>query len=86
MGVSNMDIELRPLIENRLSAANKRSGQIQIKEDHKNYVALDFAGREQLLSWPISWRILIENLQIRFIMREIAHDYDFVAEKDQCEI
>ena len=87
VGVSNMDIELRPLIENRLSAANKRSGQIQIKENHKNYVALDFAGREQLFELAdILADIVIENLQIRFIMREIAHDYDFVAEKDQCEI
>lgn len=87
IGVSSMDVELRPLIENRLSTGSKVSGQIKILSDYKNYVVIDFEGKERLFELAdILADIIIENLQIRFIMREISQDYDFVAEKDQCEI
>lgn len=87
VGVSNKDVKVRPLIENRLPTASRLCGQIKILQDYENYVEIEFYSREQLFELAdILADIVMENLQIRFIMREIATGYCYVAEKDQCEI
>jgi len=87
VGVCDMDVKLRSLIENRLSAGQKLSGQFRIIKDLGNYVSIALERKEQLfLLADILADIIIENLQIRFIMKEISSGYDFVTEKDQCDI
>ncbi len=87
VGVCDTSVKLCSLIENRLPPGQKLSGQIRIAKDLGNYVLMELESKEQMfLLADILADIIIENLQVRFIMKEIAAGYCFVAEKDQCEI
>lgn len=82
-----MDVNLRPLLENRLPRNPKIHGQIQIIDDQKNYVEIQLEGKEQIFELSdILADIVIENLQIRFIMSELLHHHSYIDDKDQCEI
>ena len=87
IGVSDADVKLRRLIENRLPVGAKLGGDLCVCREDGLYVTVACEGKEGLFALgDVLADIVIENLQIRYIMKKLAHDYMFVAEKDQCDI
>ena len=88
VGTLDKNIAIRPLIENRLPARIKSCRQIVLEETgDKNRIVLTMAGKGPLfLTCDILADIIIENLQIRYLIRELRNHYFYVPESDQCEI
>ena len=87
IGVLGMNINLYQLLQNRLSARDRISGQIMLGEPQRNYICVSLQGKNELFELSeILADIIMENLQVRYIMRQITSEYYFVEEKDQSAI
>lgn len=84
VGISHRDMCLRALIETRLSSAPHEP---KLVGEQSGYVVLECEGKEQLFTLSdILADIIIENLQIRYIMRELVQHFFYVAECDQYSV
>ena len=76
IGVLGMNINLYQLIQNRLSAKDRVSGQIKVGENSSNYIQVTLQGKNELFELSeILADIIMENLQVRYIMRQIISYY-----------
>ncbi len=79
IGVSSMSVALRPLIENRLPVQGRLTGELCVGEQVGRYLAVETSGRQALfLLADILADIIIEHLQIRFLMAELNENYDYL--------
>ena len=87
IGVSNMNVALRPLIENRLPVQGKFTGEIELGEQKGRFLRVGVNGRAALfLLADILADIIIEHLQIRYLMAKLCREYDYLSERDRSEI
>lgn len=87
IGVSSMSVALRPLIENRLPVQGRLTGELCVGEQVGRYLAVETSGRQALfLLADILADIIIEHLQIRFLMAELNENYDYLSERDRSEV
>jgi len=87
IGVSNMDVALRPLMEKRLPMQGKLTGEIQLGKQAGRYLPVEICGRQALFALAdILADIIIEHLQIRYLMAELTRKYDYLSERGKSEI
>ena len=95
VGVEDKGLVLGPLIINRAYDAQKKGCVISIKpvddlDDRMAQVTVSDCGKrcdnEHDVLCALLADIIVENLQVRYLVRLLKQDYDFLPEKDQCEI
>ena len=87
IGVSNMDVALRPLMEKRLPMQGKITGEIQLGKQVGRYLPVEICGRQALFALAdILADIIIEHLQIRYLMAELTRKYDYLSERGKSEV
>lgn len=95
IGIEDQGLELAPLITNRMHDAMRQGCMVSINE-------MDGAGgriasvclsdcehsadKERTMLCAILADIIVENLQIRHMVRLLKQDYYFLSEKEQCDI
>lgn len=95
VGVEDKGIVLGPLIINRAYDAQKRGcivsiGPVTDADDRMAQVTVSDSDRrsenEHAVLCALLADIIVENLQVRHLVRLLKQEYDFLPEKDQCEI
>ena len=87
IGISRQDIALRPLVEHRLPLQSVLNGSIQIKREADNYIWMELCGPAQVLDLAeILADIIVETMQIKFLMHEIRYFHEISSEREQCEL
>ena len=88
VGLIDGGVAIKPLIENRITPAIKRSGDIKLADSSvKRYVRINLSGKSAVFMLAdILSDIIIENLQIRILMTELKSEYSFIPDKEQCDI
>lgn len=95
VGVEDKGLVLGPLIINRAYDAQKKGCIVSIKpvddsDDRMAQVTISDCGErcenEHAVLCSLLADIIVENLQVRYLVRLLKQDYDFLPEKDQCEI
>ncbi len=85
--VQNKNIRLKGLIENRLPAESRLSKELYIEKDlEETVVVYAKSAAEALVLSDILSDIIIENLQIRFLLELLQKEYPFLSDKERCEI
>ena len=87
IGISRQNIALHPLVEHRLPQQSILNGSMQIKKEADNYIWIELCGPAQVLALAeILADIIIETMQIKFLMHEIRFSYGITSEREQCEL
>ncbi len=95
VGVEDKGLVLGPLIINRAYDAQKKGCIVSISpvdesDDRMAEVTVSDCGKkcenEHAVLCALLADIIVENLQVRHLVRQLKQDYDFLPEKDQCEI
>ena len=87
VGVLNQEVRLGMLIKNRIPAKLLLSGQIRLFHEDWRYVGVEVQSKETLfLLSSILADILIENLQIRYILKRVERNYPFIEKEEQGDI
>ena len=87
IGISRKNIALHPLVEHRLPKQSILNGSMQIKKEADNYIWIELCGPAQVLALAeILADIIIETMQIKFLMHEIRFSYGITSEREQCEL
>jgi len=95
IGIEDQGLELAPLITNRMHDAMRQGCMVSINEmDGSNgriaNVCLSdcehSSEKERAILCAILADIIVENLQIRHMVRLLKQDYYFLSEKEQCDI
>lgn len=86
VGVLDGEIKFAPLIEKRLLTAEYRD-EISIVERPGNYLTLHVDGRDQIFALSdLLADVLMEHLQIHFILQELRRNYFFMGQKEQYQV
>ena len=95
LGIEDQGLELAPLISNRLHDALRQGCLVSINDmegaDSRvaNVCLTDSDndnGKERLMLCTLLADIIVENLQIRHMVRLLRQKYNFLSEKEQCDI
>lgn len=87
IGVLDNDVRLGMLIKNRIPAELLFSGQMRLYNEEKRYVGVEVDKKENLfLLSDILADILIENLQIRYILHRVEKLYPFIDKSEQGDV
>ena len=95
IGLEDCGLELTPLIANRTHDALRHGCLVSISEldgakgriVKVNISDSESSGeKEKSMLCAILSDIIVENLQIRHMVRILKQDYDFLSEKEQCDI
>ncbi len=95
IGIEDQGLELAPLITNRTHDAMRQGCLVSINEvdgseGHIAKVCLSDSEhsleKEHTMLCTILADIIVENLQIRHMVRLLKQDYFFLSEKEQCDI
>ena len=95
LGIEDQGLELAPLITNRLHDALRQGCLVSINdmEDADSRVASvcvtdsdNDHSKERLMLCTLLADIIVENLQIRHMVRLLRQKYSFLSEKEQCDI
>ncbi len=95
LGIEDQGLELAPLITNRLHDALRQGCLVSINdmEDADSRVASvcvtdsdNDGSKERQMLCTLLADIIVENLQIRHMVRLLRHKYNFLTEKEQCDI
>ncbi len=95
LGIEDQGLELAPLITNRLHDALRQGCLVSINDidDAGNRIASvcvtdseNDHGKERLMLCTLLADIIVENLQIRHMVRLLRQKYNFLSEKEQCDI
>ncbi len=95
IGIEDQGLELAPLITNRTHDAMRQGCLVSINEidgseGHIARVCLSDCEhnleKEHTMLCTILADIIVENLQIRHMVRLLKQDYFFLSEKEQCDI
>ncbi len=95
LGIEDQGLELAPLITNRLHDALRQGCLVSINdtEDADSRIASvcvtdseNDGGKERLMLCTLLADIIVENLQIRHMVRLLRQKYNFLTEKEQCDI
>ena len=95
LGIEDQGLELAPLIANRMHGALRQGCLVSINEidgtegriagvcltDSEND-----ANKEHAMLCTLLADIIVENLQIRHMVRQLKSKYGFLSEKEQCDI
>jgi putative sporulation protein YtxC len=86
VGTSDPKVELIPLIKKRLHKS-RLNGTIRVVGDRAGYAVLSVSGKDQI--FPLSdilADIMMETVQIRFLIKELSTSYFFIGTNDKHEI
>ena len=87
IGVYSMSVALRPLLENRLPIQGKFTKDIRLGEQEGRFLTVELSGRQALVVLSdILADIIVEHLQIRYLMAELACEYGYLSERERSEI
>ncbi len=93
VGVEDKGLVLGPLIVNRAYDAQKKGCIVSIRpvgDERLAQVTVSDCGKrsenEHDVLCTLLADIIVENLQVRHLVRLLKQEYDFLPEKDQCEI
>lgn len=95
VGVEDKGLVLGPLIINRAYDAQKNGCIVSIlpvesSDDRMAKITISDCNKksdnEHAVLCSILADIIVENLQVRYLVRLLKQDYDFLPERDQCEI
>ncbi len=95
VGVEDKGLVLGPLIINRAYDAQKNGCIVSIlpvesSDDRMAKITISDCNKksdnEHAVLCSILADIIVENLQVRYLVRLLKQDYDFISERDQCEI
>lgn len=95
VGVEDKGLVLGPLIINRAYDAQVKGCIVSIRpvdnsDDRMAQVTISDCGKKSENEYAVLCALLadiiVENLQVRYLVRLLKQDYDFLPEKDQCEI
>ena len=82
-----MSVALRPLLENRLPIQGKFTKDIRLGEQEGRFLTVELSGRQALFVLSdILADIIVEHLQIRYLMAELAREYGYLSERERSEI
>ncbi len=87
IGVYSMSVALRPLLENRLPIQGKFTKDIRLGEQEGRFLTVELSGRQALFVLSdILADIIVEHLQIRYLMAELAREYGYLSERERSGI
>jgi YtxC-like family. len=95
VGIEDKGLVLGPLIINRAYDAQKKGCNVSIvpvesSDDRMAQITIsdcdEKSENENAVLCTILADIIVENLQVRHLVRLLKQDYDYLPEKDQCEI
>ncbi len=95
LGIEDQGLELAPLIANRMHDALRQGCLVSMNEIDgaegriANVSVTDSendSGKERTMLCTLLADIIVENLQIRHMVRLLKQKYSFLSEKEQCDI